>query len=79
MKWLTNLFSDAGKLHVSSQWIKVLGVAAGLAVGFSGHDWAAGAGVMTAALAGSVMVSQSALSKTNSVGVDPKATEKVGQ
>ena len=78
MSWLTNIFASASKLHLSSQWIKVLGVAAGLAVGIVGKDWGAGAGVMTAALVGSVAVSQTAINKANAVTVDPAATNKVG-
>lgn len=77
MNWFTNLLSDAGKLHVSSDAVKVASLVAGLAVGFFGHDWAGAVAVMSGGIGLSLAASSQARKVTNSVTVDPNATNKI--
>ncbi|MDE2019819.1 MAG: hypothetical protein KGJ13_05755 [Patescibacteria group bacterium] len=62
---LTTLLNNAGKLHITSDAIKVLGILAGVAFGVFGHDWQTGGEVAIAALGASAGVSQMARKATN--------------
>lgn len=77
MNWFANLLSDAGKLHVSSDAVKVASLVAGLAVGFFGHDWQGAVEVMAGGTALSLGISSQARKVTNAVTVDPNATKQV--
>jgi hypothetical protein len=76
--WLSILLSDAGKLHVGSDLIKYLGLGAGLAVAFLGHDMEGGVWVMGLALGSSIGVSQVARNVTNNPNiVAPGAADSI--
>jgi len=77
MNWLKSLWSDAGKLHVTSDAVKVAALIAGLAVGFFGHDWAGAVVVMSGGIGVSLAASSQARSVTNSIGVAPDATARI--
>ena len=78
--FLTNIVKTLSNLHVSSQLIKVAGLAAGLAWGIFGKDWLTGGKIALGSLGLSAGVSQIAIqqSKSTSVTVDQNALDKVG-
>lgn len=77
LQWLKNLAQNAGKLHVGSDAVKILGLLAGVAFGVFGHDWQTGGEIALGSLTASLAVSSQARKVTNSVTVASNATSKI--
>ena len=76
MNAIVSFFKSFRNLHVASQGIKYVGLAAGLCVGFFGKDWAGATEIMTASLATSIATSHVANSQNSNI-VAPGATDKI--